>query len=124
MNNSHSGFTLVIYFFLLFSCAPEVTPHLLSDGDALQKINFNTHDIDENGLIGPPDGKVLIAYIFRIPLDKKSRKEVSAIDPSVNFFKKPSADYYQCIGEGGKQRVLIQLASLSYIKRIDRFYGE
>ena len=75
-------------------------------------------------MIGPADGQVLIAYEFRIPAQRSMRNEVRSFDRSVRFFKKPGTDYYLCIGEGATQQELIKLANLSFIARIDRFYGE
>jgi len=116
---------LLVYMSFQLSCTP--TSRTLTDAAreaALQKINFDTNKIDENGLIGPSDGKVLVAYKFRIPAENTKRREVKKIDPSVRFFKKPNDDLYSCIGEGATQNVLIKLASLPYIIKIDPFYGE
>jgi hypothetical protein len=121
--------TQVQFFFvclcLLCCCAPP--SKALTDterGVALGKIKFDTKKIDENGLIGSPDNQVLIAYKFQIPVERKKQKEIKKIDPSIHFFKRPGADAYLCIGEGATEKVLIKLASLPYIFRIERFYGE
>lgn len=116
---------LLVSFFLL-SCSTPLTKGLTDTERALalKKISFDTSKIDENGLIGPPDGQVLIAYAFRISIDRGRQKEINRIDPSVRFYKRPGDDTYMCIGEGATEDVLIKLASLPYIVRIDRFYGE
>lgn len=108
------------------SCSTPLTKGLTDTERALalKKISFDTSKIDENGLIGPPDGQVLIAYAFRISIDRGRQKEINRIDPSVRFYKRPGDDTYMCIGEGATEDVLIKLASLPYIVRIDRFYGE
>jgi hypothetical protein len=49
-------------------------------------------------------------------------RQILKIDPSVKFFRK--GEMYQCIGEGATKKVLLQLASLPYIFKIDPFYGE
>jgi hypothetical protein len=95
-----------------------------------KKINFNLNDIDENGMIGPLDGKREMAYEFCIPNNKAKRKQVSSIDKSVQFYIGPSGrigcedNQYLCIGSGGKRETILKLASLDYIKKIDPFYGE
>jgi len=116
---------LLVCFFLLYCCTP--VPNGLTDTEralALKKINFDTTEIDENGLIGPPGGQVLIAYEFRIPVERRKQKEIKRIDPSIRFHKRPGDDTYFCIGEGATENVLLKLASLPYIIRIDRFFGE
>jgi hypothetical protein len=110
-------------FCLVVSCSPTTQP-LDAPEAARQKITFDLTIIDEQGLTGPIDGKVLIAYIFRIPFDNFKRKEVASIDPSIRFFKKPGEGEYTCIGEGANPAALIRLGQLPYIRRIDRFYGE
>ena len=102
---------------------------LQSRQQALEKISFDISEIDENGLIGPADGKRSVSYEFCIPIDRKKRREVAAIDPSVRFFDGPKGrigchDQYLCLGGGGTQEVLLRLAGLEYIKKIAPFYGE
>jgi hypothetical protein len=106
------------------SCSSIPKAATISDEIALEKINFSINEIDKDGLIGPPDGKRLVAYKFVMPIDLKKRRQVHRIDRSVKFFHKPSDEQYDCIGEGATREVLLKLASLPYIKRIDPFYGE
>lgn len=113
-------------FYMLLNCCSPASKGL-SDTEralALKKITFDTSVIDENGLIGPPDGQVLIAYKFQIPVDRKKKNEVKKIDKSIRFHRRQGDDTYLCIGEGATENTLIKLASLSYITKIDRFYGE
>lgn len=97
---------------------------------AMNKINFDLNQIDERGLIGPTGGKRSVAYEFCIPRDPARRDEVKAIDPSLQFYDGSrgrigcTREQYLCIGEGGTREVLLKLASLDYIERIDPFYGE
>jgi hypothetical protein len=116
--------TLLVCISFVFCCTPASKTAGPSAELALQKIKFDIKRIDENGLVGPPDGKVLIAYTFRIPLERSKRKEIGKIDPSIRFFSKPGSDQYTCIGEGATQAVLLRLAGLPYIERIDPFYAE
>jgi hypothetical protein len=106
------------------SCSSIPRAVAISDEMALKKINFSIGEIDKDGLIGPPDGKRLMAYKFVIPMDQKKRRQVHRIDRSVKFFHKPSDEQYDCIGEGATPEVLLKLAGLPFIKRIDPFYGE
>ena len=112
-----------LFFFWVQACSPEIQK-IDREEDAYQKITFDLTGIDEQGLIGPSDGKVLIAYIFRIPNERSKRKELVSIDPSLRVFKRNGEDHYTCIGEGGNPALLIRLARLPYVKKIDRFYGE
>jgi hypothetical protein len=123
--------TIILNLFLLFGitllagdCSSKSLSTRTSPEFALKKINFNINDIDEKGLVGPADGKRLVAYKFSIPLKRARQKEVLAIDSSVKFFKSSTAHQYDCIGEGGTRDVLLKLANLDYIRRIDPFYGE
>lgn len=95
----------------------------------LAKIKLDLDQIDENGLTGPPDGKRLVAYEFCIPIDKKKRRKVRRIDPSVRFHlgsqgRSGCGGQYLCIGEGGNKKVLLKLAKLEYVKEINPCYWE
>jgi hypothetical protein len=103
---------------------------MTASDDILKKINIDLSQVDERGMTGPDDGKVLAAYEFCIPRDATKQAEVLAIDPSLAFYTgtpgriRCTREQILCIGEGGSREVLIKLASLSYIHRIDPFYGE
>lgn len=117
--------TILIRYSVLFwisACAPATV--LDTPDVAKQKINFDLSGIDEQGLMGPADGRVAIAYIFYIPLEESKQKEVKEIDSSVRFFERKNENRYQCIGESGGPSKIIRLAQLPYIKKINRFYGE
>lgn len=101
----------------------------LPDSSLLNKINFDIYEIDEEGKIGPPDGKRDIAYEFCIPLEKRKKKEVFRIDPSLRFYSGPAgrsgcAGQYLCIGEGATREKLLKLAQLKYIQKINPCYFE
>src|SRR5690242_3111957 len=53
--------------------------------DPASKIQFDLTTIAPDGLRGPADGKVAVAYEFVIPDTPEHREEVRAIDPSVQF---------------------------------------
>jgi hypothetical protein len=66
---------------------PAVTTGPVQEGRAMGscggKLDFNLEDLDENGLIGPPDGKVAVSYELCVPRDQKLVDEVRSIDPSI-----------------------------------------
>ena len=98
-----------------------------------QKIRFDLSQLDERGLRGPPDGKVAVSYEFCIPNTPRHRTEVAAIDPSVQFMPGSRGrigcgpDECLCIGSTHQKnfrQVLLRLAELSYVKRIDECFFE
>lgn len=99
---------------------------------ASPKIEFDLTKIDKNGLRGPADGKVLVAYEFCIPNTDKCKAEVKAIDPSVRFMPgsrgriRAGKGECLCIGEtsANYRTVLKGLADLPYIKRIIECHWE
>ncbi len=115
---------------LLCGCAPPPAPPPASrNAQAMQKINLDLSQLDENGMTGPADGKHTLAYEFCIPRDAAKQAEVLAIDPSLKFYTSPgrircTGGQFLVIGEGGTKATLLALASLPYIARIDPFYGE
>lgn len=125
-------FYLLLVVFAQPSCSSKTVSSLSKEDSLiiLNKIELDISQIDENGMIGPEDGKRNVAYEFCIPIDSKKRNEVAFIDSSVHFFKGPKGrigcgeDQYLCIGDGGTKDVLFRLAQLNYINRILPFYGE
>jgi hypothetical protein len=94
---------------------------------AMDKIAFNLSVLGENGLYGPTDGKRSLDYEFCIPAGGAYVQAISAIDPSAQFFPQ-SRGRIGC-GEGevltigntyqaNHQDILIELANLDYIDRI------
>lgn len=112
------------------SSLPSAPPTASPEQRAMQKINFDLSQIDENGLIGSAESKRSVAYEFCIPQDEAKLKEVTAIDSSLQFYAGTPGrigckrDQYLCIGQGSTREVLLKLASLDYVERIDPFYGE
>ncbi|MEA5450217.1 hypothetical protein VB780_16675 [Leptolyngbya sp. CCNP1308] len=109
---------------LAFACQP--VPSADHSG-AVDKIAFDLSTLDENGLYGPIDGKRSLDYEFCIPAGGAYAQAVSAIDPSAQFFPQ-SRGRIGC-GEGevltigntyqaNHQDILIELANLDYIDRI------
>jgi hypothetical protein len=106
-------------------------PH--SAGQPLAKITFDLAQIDADGQTGPPDGRVAISYEFCIPATQAAQDEVRKIDPTITF--QPGArgrigctkEQILSIGntqQPGWRAVLVNLAGLDYIARIDRSDAE
>jgi hypothetical protein len=91
------------------------------------KIGFDLKQLDARGLRGRGDGKVVLAYEFKIPAEPKFRRRVAMIDPSVRFLKgsrgRIGAGPHEllCIGsthQPDHRGILLQLARLPFIERI------
>lgn len=111
----------------LMSCANQKVLH------PSPKIGFDINTLDNDGLIGPPDGKVAVSYEFCIPADNRFINQVRQIDPSLQFHKKSkgriacSKAEWLCIGSTHQEyaRAKLQnLAELEFVKRIERTYFE
>ncbi len=98
----------------------------------LQKISFDLSQISPDGLIGPPNGLRSLSYEFCIPATEKHLNEVRSINPSIQISRSPgridcTKDQYLCIGETHTpqwRETLMAIAKLSYVQRIDQFFGE
>jgi hypothetical protein len=97
------------------------------------KITFDLSTISPDGLAGPASGVQSISYEFCIPATEEHLAEVQAIDPSVQHFPHSkgrigcSRNQFLCIGNTHQphwREVLLSLANLDYVERIDRFWGE
>lgn len=113
-----------VVVFLTFACQPVPSA---DHSSAMDKIAFDLSILDENGLYGPTDGKRSLDYEFCIPAGGAYAQAVSAIDPSAQFF--PQSRGRVGCGEGevltlgnthqaNHQDILIELANLDYIDRI------
>ena len=97
------------------------------------KIDFDLDALDEQGLIGPPDGKVAVSYEFCIPKDQKAVDEVRTIDPTIAFHPDSRGRSgcgpmeVLCLGstnQRGFREVLEKLCELEYVRRIQRTWYE
>lgn len=101
--------------------------------EATRKIRFDLNQLDEFGLYGPEDGKRSLSYEFCVPNDLRAIEAVQDIDPTLVIYLQ-SPGRVGCnnmevlaIGETHQPNyrdVLINLASLDAIDRIERFSGE
>ena len=96
-------------------------------------IGFDLHDLDTEGLIGPPDGKRAVDYEFCIPVGAAFMDEVSAIDTSARFYRTSRGrigcgpDEVLVLGNTHQPDfavVLHQLANLPYVEHIQRAWLE
>lgn len=101
--------------------------------DALQKIGFDLDQLDEWGLYGPEDGKRSLSYEFCAPNDRQTLETLQAIDPTLMIYLQSpgrvgcEAMEVLAIGETHQPNyrdVLINLASLDTVERIEQFWGE
>lgn len=108
------------------SCA-QVRQH--DAGAIWQKVELDLTQVDADGLRGPPDGKVDLAYEFCVPNTDQCKGQVAAIDPSVQFMPGSSGrvgagkNDCLCIGSTHQKdyrQVLEKLARLPFVHRIIR----
>lgn len=100
---------------------------------ALEKIRFALSSLSTDGLTGAATGRRSISYEFCIPATETHLAEVQSLDPSVHHFLRSrgrvGCDRHQalCIGNTHQphwQEILLKIASLEYVERIDQFWGE
>lgn len=105
------------------------------DGDraGCAKLGFDFSELDEHGLIGPPDGKVAVSYEFCVPKDASVVDEVRTIDPSVAIQAGSPGrvgcgpTQVLCIGsthQPNSREILSRLCELDYVSRIERAFFE
>jgi hypothetical protein len=103
------------------------------DTPALGVIAFDLADLDQDGLIGPQDGKRALDYEYCIPNDSNAVAEVRAIDPSAHFMAASrgrigcTADQVLVLGnthQPGFRWVLQRLSELVYVQRIEQAFFE
>jgi hypothetical protein len=118
---------LVIFNFKTAITQTELDPEILT------KIKFDINQISQEGLIGPLDGLRSITYEFCVPNQSKMMREVTQIDPTIQFFPKSPGrigcqnNEVLALGnthQSNWKEILINLANLDYIKTIQEYYGE
>jgi len=101
--------------------------------DVTRKIRFDLDQLDEFGLYGPEDGKRSLSYEFCVPNNVAAIETVQDLDPTlVIYLYSPGRVGCEdmevlAIGETHQpnyREVLINLASLEVIDRIEQFWGE
>lgn len=120
----------LLLLLLLGSCAR--SPHQCQEATR-RKIEIDLGRIDDQGLRGPANGKVAVAYEFVIPDREAFRDQVTAIDPTIQFMSgsrgrlAASEGQVLCIGstyQPNYRQVLNALANLPYVDRIVECYFE
>lgn len=118
----------------LLACKPgsRSITQVNASNSMLQKINFDLSQISAEGLIGPPNGLRSLSYEFCIPATEKHLNEVRLINPAIQISRSRgrigcAKDQYLCIGETHVpqwREILMAIAKLDYVQRIDQFFGE
>ena len=97
------------------------------------KITFSLDHLDENGLYGPPGGLRAVHYEFCIPADPGLEAQVRRLDMTIQIFKTSpgrigcTKEEYLCLGNTHQpnfKAVLLNLAGLPYVKRINQAFFE
>jgi hypothetical protein len=116
----------------LLATASSLDPHS-EVSDPLDKITFDLNTVNDQGLRGPADGRVHVAYEFCIPASQSHAEKVIKIDPSIKIFRHSKGrigcnkDQYLCIGHTGQKdfrAILHRLTTQDYIARIDECLWE
>lgn len=125
------SFRLIFAFVVVFSLT--FSPMVAFGNPPFDKINFDLSVISEEGLIGPPDGLRSLSYEFCLPKNEQYLAEVQAIAPRIQVYPNSrgrigcNSGQYLCIGdthEPGWREILLQLADLEYIEKINQSFAE
>jgi hypothetical protein len=99
----------------------------------LAKITFNLAQLNQDGLYGPPDGLRALHYEFCIPGVPAFAAQVKSLDPTLVILKESpgrigcTKQEFLCLGSTHQPNfmsVLLGLAKLPYVKRIDQAFFE
>jgi len=124
-------FLLLGCFFM--ACSKKTRPIRPADSKIISKINFDLSLFDENGLYGQSNAKRAMDYEFCVTNKDILIQKVQAIDPSLKVNKVAkgrigcSAKEVLCLGNTHQKRyktILLELAALDFVKRIDPTYFE
>jgi len=117
----------------LLSCKPlEQLRSQVVSTNRVMKITFDLSKISADGLVGSANAQRSLSIEFCIPADQKYLAEVRALDPSVQISRSPGRigctnNQYLVIGDTHQAQwrdVLMRIARLNYVQRIDDFFGE
>jgi hypothetical protein len=104
-----------------------------TEGEARAKITFDLAALNADGLAGPPGGLVAYSYELCIPATPEHEAAVRRIDPTLQVQRGSRGrigcgpGQVLCLGsthQPGFRDVLLRLAGLDYVERIDRSFGE
>ncbi len=124
---------LILALLAIIACTHRTQPPPPDDPAVWSKIKIDFKNLDADGLSGPASGKVAVHYEFCIPTDDQHWKMVQAIDLTAQKYPSSSGR----VGCGGStwlvigtthqknyRRVLYDLASLSFVERIEETFWE
>lgn len=102
------------------------------DATVWRKVKMDFRRFDNDGLAGPPGGKIAANYEFCIPASSKKWQQVRKIDPTAQRSNGKgrvgcSSSEWMIIGSTHQQhfqRVLFHLASLPYVREIQETFYE
>ena len=124
--------SFVLIAFLFASCS-ENKKLQENDKSIVSKISFDLNLLNDDGLYGPPGGLRALDYKFCIPKNEKFKNEVMQIDTALQIYsgngekQNCSTNEYLCTGNTHRKnfrQVLLNLASLEYVKKIEQNYWE
>ena len=121
-------------FFLVLTVLASCRPHSIPENpETWKKVDIDFHSLDADGLTGPPGAKVAVNYEFCIPSGEAAWKEISKIDSTARRQSGGKGrvgcakDETLVIGSTHQkryQRVLYDLASLPFVRKIKTVYWE
>jgi hypothetical protein len=121
---------LLVTMIAVVSCHRKTLPE---DPAIWKKVDINFHNLDADGLTGPPSSKVAVNYEFCIPANENTWKEISRIDPTAQKQTAGkgrvgcSKEQWLIIGSTHQkqyQRIIYNLASLPYVQKIKTVFWE
>jgi hypothetical protein len=127
------SFNIVVFLLAIVfigSCKNKPMPE---DASVWNKVAINLSRLDENGLAGPSNGKVAVNYEFCIPQEDKHWKTVQNIDKTAQKMagspgrigcEKSTWLIVGSTHQPNYKRVLYDLASLTYVVKIQETFWE
>ena len=110
--------------------APEPMPMVKGN---MSKIDFDVNALDENGLIGERDSKVIVNYQFCFVKGEENEKAITDLDPSLTIVANPASgarcrsEESLAIGatnQANHKQILFTLSNFTYVNRIKRVWFE
>ena len=126
-------FLAVVAIASLGGCGASPLHGVDASHEDLSKIKFDLARIHPDGLRGPPDGLVTVAYVFSVPADEGVYQELRRIDPDLRIAPEARGrdgggpGLAVCIGSTARPNwrdVLGRLSGLSYVKEIRECFFE
>jgi len=127
---SHNYFTQQLILSLCLGLT--AIPQLVQAENPVNKIRFDLSAISPEGLMGDQNSLRSLSYEFCIPAQLTTLKEVKVIDKTLQYSRSRGrigcrSNQYLCIGDTHQSQwktILLKLAGLDYVKKIEQFWGE